>query len=77
MKKLGYLLFAVLLFVGVVKVNAMSEEDLKKALTQTIEINGTKVSIDDATKTAIERYLNQYEVSSSDADYINERINKL
>ena len=75
MKKLGILLFVVLLFVGVVKVNAMSESDLKDALTQTITIDGVKVHVDDATKTAIERYLNQYEVSSADADYINERIN--
>ena len=75
MKKLSVLLFAVLLFVGVARVDAMTEDELKEALTQTIEINGTKISVDDATKTAIERYLNQYEVSSADADYINQRIN--
>ena len=75
MKKLSILLFAVLLFVGVTRVDAMSEDDLKKALTQTIEINGTEVSVSDSTKAAIERYLNQYEVSSAHADYINERIN--
>ena len=75
MKKLGVLLFAALLFVGVVRVNAATEEELKDALTQTIEINGTKVSVDDATKVAIERYLNQYEVSASDADYIINKIN--
>ena len=74
MKKLGILLFIALLFVGVVKVNAITEDELKEALTQTININGTKVSVDDATKTAIERYLNQYEVSSADADYIKARI---
>ena len=74
MKKLGILLFAALLFVGVVRVDAISEDALKEALTQTIEINGTKVSVDDATKTAIERYLNKYNVSSSDADYIKARI---
>ena len=75
MKKLGYLFIAALFFVGLVKVDAMSESELKDALTQTITINGDKVSVDDATKTAIERYLNQYDVSESDADYINERIN--
>ena len=75
MKKLGILLFAVLLFVGVVRVNAASEDELKEALTQTFEINGTKVQVDDATKTAIERYLNQYEVSSAHADYIIDKVN--
>ena len=75
MKKLSILLFAALLFVGVVRVNAMTEDELKDALTQTIEINGTKVSVDASTKAAIERYLNQYDVSSADADYINQRIN--
>lgn len=75
MKKLCVLLFAALLFVGVGRVNAMSENELKDALTQTIEINGTKVSVDGDTKAAIERYLNQYEVNSTDADYINTRIN--
>ena len=75
MKKLSILLFAALLFVGVVRVNAMTEDELKDALTQTIEINGTKVSVDASTKAAIERYLKQYDVSSADADYINQRIN--
>lgn len=74
MKKLCVLLFAALLFVGVTRVDAISEDELKDALTQTIEINGTKVSVDDATKVAIERYLNKYNVSSSDADYIKARI---
>ena len=75
MKKLGILLFAALLFVGVVRVNAATEEELKNALTQTITINGTKISVDDGTKTAIERYLNQYDVSAAHADYIIDKIN--
>ena len=74
MKKLGILLFIALLFVGMVRVDAISEEELKDALTQTININGTEWSVDAGTKTAIERYLNQYNVSSSDADYIKARI---
>lgn len=75
MKKLGYLLLVVLLFVGVLRVDALTEDQLKDALTQTIDIKGTKVSVDAATKTAIERYLNQYDVSTTDADYINGKIN--
>ena len=75
MKKLSYLLLAALLFVGLLKVDALSEAKLKEALTQTITINGTEWSVDGSTKAAIERYLNQYDVSEADADYINERIN--
>jgi hypothetical protein len=75
MKKLSVILFAALLFFGAVRVNAMTEAELKDALTQTIEINGSKYTVDDGTKTAIERYLNQYDVSSAHADYINARIN--
>ena len=75
MKKLSYLLLAALLFVGLLKVDALSEEKLKEALTQTITINGTEWSVYRSTKAAIERYLNQYDVSEADADYINERIN--
>ena len=75
MKKLSYLLLAVFLFVGVLKVDALSEEKLKEALTQTIDINSSKWSVDSSTKVAIERYLNQYDVSEAHADYINERIN--
>ena len=65
MKKLSYLLLALVFFVGVVRVDAITEDELKDALTQTIEINGTKVHVDDATKTAIERYLNQYDINEA------------
>ena len=75
MKKLCLLLLAALFFVGVARVNAITEDELKDILTQTIEINGAKVHVDDATKTAIERYLNQYDVSSADADYIKGKVN--
>ena len=75
MKKFSYVLLAVLLFVGVVRVNALSEEGLKEALTQTITINGVEWSVDSSTKAAIERYLNQYDVNSADADYINTKLN--
>ena len=75
MKKLSFILFAVLMVFGLTHVKAMTEDELYNALTQTIQINGADWSVDASTKTYIQRYLNQYDVSSSDADYINDRIN--
>ena len=75
MKKLSYVLFAVLMVFGMTRVKAMTEDELYNALTQTIQINGEDWSVDASTKTYIQRYLNQYDVSSADADYINDRIN--
>ena len=75
MKKLSYLLLAILSFVFVLKVDSLTEAQLKEALTQTITINGKEVSIDSQAKAAIERYLSQYDISSTDADYINTKIN--
>lgn len=75
MKKLSYVLLAVLLFFGFTRVNAATEEELKDALFGKITINGKEFSLDDGTKAAVERYLNQYEVNANDADYIIARIN--
>jgi LPXTG-motif cell wall-anchored protein len=75
MKKLSFVLFAVLMVFGMTHVKAMTEDELYNALTQTVEIGGKEWSVDSSTKTYIQRYLNQYDVSSADADYINQRIN--
>ncbi len=76
MKKLFSVLLVLAMVFAVTTVKAMSEDALYDALTQTITVKGVKYSVDDATKNHIRAYLNQFEVSSSDADYINTRINK-
>lgn len=76
MKKISYVVLAVLLMLGVTRVNAMSEDDLYDALTQKITIGNEKWGVDEDTKTYIRRYLDQFEVSGPHADYINKRINK-
>ena len=76
MKKICAVIIAVCLLFGVSNVSAMSKANLKKKLTQTITINGVKVSVDNDTKAAIERYLDQFNVSSTDADYIAARVDK-
>lgn len=72
MKKL--MVFVCALFIGLVSVNAMSEKQLKTKLTQSYKVNGVTFKATDSQKTAIEQYLNQYDVSSSDADYIVSKL---
>ena len=61
---------------GVQRISAMTEKELEKKLTQSYKVNGEYYSIDSDAKVLAERYLNQYEVSSKDADYIGERIDE-
>lgn len=72
MKKL--LVLVCVFFIGLASVNAMSEKELKSKLTQSYTVNGATFKATDSQKTAIEQYLNQYKVSSSDADYIVSKL---
>ncbi len=76
MKKISYVVLAVLFMFGVIRVNAMTEDDLYDALTQKITIGNEKWGVDEDTKTYIRRYLDQFDVSEKHAEYINKRINK-
>ena len=66
MKKVMFLLVA--LFIGLVSVNAMTESELEAKLTKSYTVNGSTFKASDSQKVLIKRYLDQYEVSSSDAD---------
>ena len=72
MKKV--LVFFIALFVSVASVSAMSESKLIKKLSKEIKVNGATYKISDSQKTALEQYLNQYEVSSAHADIIAEKF---
>lgn len=74
MKKLLVFIFA--LFIGTVSVSAMSEKELKTKLTKEYKVNGVTFKATDAQKTALEQYLNQYDISSSDADYISNKLDE-
>jgi len=77
MKKLFILSLAVVFaFVGMLSANAMSEAKLKEVLTKTYNINGTNYSVSSEVKVYIERYLNENEVSSDDADYIAKKVDQ-
>ena len=74
MKKL--VLFLLALFVGVLSVNAMSESELEAKLTKQYTVNGVVYQATDNQKVLIKRYLDQYEVSSSDADFIAAKLDE-
>ena len=74
MKKVLVFLFA--LFISITSVSAMSEAKLKEKLTATYKVNGSTFKATDAQKTAMEQYLNQYNISSSDADYIAGKLDE-
>lgn len=73
------LFLVILLAVGLVAVSpvhAMSEADLKAKLTKEYTVNGRTEKVDNAIVTQIERYLDKYEVSSDDCDYISGKIDE-
>ena len=74
MKKVLVFIFA--LFISITSVSAMSEAKLKEKLTATYKVNGSTFKATDAQKTAMEQYLNQYDISSSDADYIAGKVDE-
>lgn len=72
MKKV--VIFLVALCVGLTGVKAMSESELKEKLTDSYTINGIEFKANDQEKVLIERYLDTYEVSSEDADFIYNKL---
>ena len=76
MKKLSMLVFsALLLFVGVVFVNAKTEDDLYEALSQKVELkDGNTWGLSDGDLKKAKDYLKKYEISSTDVDYIISQI---
>ncbi len=77
MKRIILTLFMVFVAVlGIKTVSAMSETDLKAKLTQTYTIGGEKYWIGNDIKVLAERYLDQYEVSETDCDYIAKKIDE-
>ena len=76
MKKLGLFVLLMVVFFSFTGVNAKTEEELKNILNQTIKVGKSEYSLSADEKVLVERYLEQNEVSSADADYIAARIDK-
>jgi hypothetical protein len=74
MKKIVVFLMA--LFVGLVTVNAMTESELETKLTKQYTMNGVIFEATDSQKVLVKRYLDQYEVSSADCDYIAKKFDE-
>ena len=76
MKKFFVTFLVVNVLLGVLSVSAMSESKLLEKLTAKYDINGTTFQLSSSDKVLAERYLNQNEVSSKDADYIASKIDE-
>ena len=74
-KKLLVLLF--IFIFGITKVSAITESELLEKLTGKHEVNGVTFEATDSQKELIERYLDQYEVSNTDADYIVSKLEEV
>ncbi len=76
MKK-GLLALLVTLSLGIVtNVDAMSKEQLKTKLTSSYNINGATFRLNSSQITQVERYLNSFDVSEEDADYIAGKVDE-
>ena len=76
MKKLLFVLACGLL-IGTVNVKAVTESELKTKLLNGFEVAGETVKPTDAQKNEIERYLNKYDISESDATTISNKIDEI
>lgn len=76
MKKLLFVLACGLL-IGTVNVKAVTESELKTKLLNGFEVAGEVVKPTDAQKNEIERYLNKYDISESDATTISNKIDEI
>ena len=77
MKKV-YIVFALVvsLFVGIKSTSAMTEAQLKAKLDEVFKVAGKEYVFKDSTKVLFERYLDSYEVSEADCQYISDRIDE-
>ena len=69
MKKVLLTLVAVVALGCMTNVSAMTEEELFNTLSQPVTVNGKQYTIPADKKVLLERYFEQNEVSSEDADY--------
>ena len=76
MKKIVFL-FVLLFTVFITKVDAISEDELYNKLTQEYTVNGATFKATDTQKNLIRTYLDQYDVSSNDADTIVAKLEEV
>ena len=77
MKKKILIVLLAMISLGVTNVSAMTKEELQDKVTATYIINGVEFRLSASEIAQVERYLNQNEVSESDADYISTKIDEV
>ena len=73
MKKIFLAIIATVLFISATSVDAMTKDELKNKLTASYTVNGATIKVNGSQAALIERYLQQNNISSSDADYIAQK----
>jgi len=76
MKKLFLMVIGVVALLST-NVDAMTEKELQQKLTKEYTINGVSFKLDSSYVSQVERYLNENEVSSKDADYISKKVDEV
>ncbi len=76
MKKV-ILVFALVAFLGIINVKAATESDLLAKLSQGYVVDNETVKASDYQISEAKRYLNKYDVSESDADFIIAKIDEI
>ena len=76
MKKLFLMVIGVVALLST-NVDAMTEKELQQKLTKEFTINGVTFKLDSSYVSQLERYLNENEVSSKDADYISKKVDEV
>lgn len=73
----GTLVLVVTLFVGLISVSAMSETDIRNKVGNEFKVNGKIISIPSTYLAQLDSYLAEFELSSSDCDYISSQLDIL
>ena len=76
-KILGVFVLFVTLFVGLINVSAMSETELRNKVGNEFNINGKIIEIPATYLAQLDSYLSEFELSSSDCDYISSQLDIL
>lgn len=76
MKKIVYLLLVITAFFTSYNVNAMTESELKAKITKSYTIDGEEIKITASQIAELDRYLNKYDLSSDDCDFISSKIDE-
>ena len=71
------LVLAVVMFAGMFSVKAMTESALRTKLANGFEVGGETIKPTDYQLSEIDRYLAKYELSETDCDFINDKVDEI